>query len=114
MSSTSNSSNGASSGNNRKPPSRASSGPNRKPPTRASSSSDDSEPIVRHSPKKMRVPSNWTKVGQGSQGEPEFDIESQVDFPPLPPSPRGPSAPVSSDDDDHGTIISASVEAAIR
>ena len=79
MSSTSNSSNGASSGNKRQPPSRASSGPKRKAPTRPSSSSDDSEqPIVRHSPKKMRLPSNWTQVGQGSQGEPEFDfLQSQ-------------------------------------
>ena len=107
MSSTSNSSNRASSGNNRKSSSRGSSGSDEAP---------IEMPIERRSPTKMRLPSNkWIKVGQRSQGEPAFDIESQVDFPSLPPSPRAPSPTVSSDDD-HGDhhVFSASVQDALR
>ena len=84
---------------------------------RASSGSDEGPietPIVRRSPTKLRAPSKkGLKVRPGSQREPEFDLDSQLDFPPLPPSSRGPSASGSSEDD-HGTIISARVEAAIR
>ena len=76
---------------------------------RASSGSDEmpiDTPIVRRSPSKVRVPSKeGLVVRPGSQREPEFDLDSKLDFPPL-------SSSLS--EDDQRTILTASVEAAMR
>ena len=76
--------------------------------------------IERHSPSKVRAPSNLTdnnwilvRRQQRPRDRPAFDIDNPVQFPRLPPPVSAKSAPSehSSDDDD---VFKGRVQAALR
>ena len=80
---------------------------------RASSGSDEvpnETAIVRSSPRKLRLPTEeGLRVRSASPREPDFDLQSDHDFPSL-----ASSSSLSSSEDDQGSILTASVEAAMR
>ena len=65
--------------------------------------------IVRRSPRKLRVPTEQGLRLQTDRRELDFDLQSDHDFPPL-----ASSSSLSSSEDDEGSILTASVEAAMR
>ena len=76
---------------------------------RRSSGSDDvpkEAPLVRSSPRKLRLP----PANEEAHRQADFDLQSDEEFPPLPSS----SSLASSSEGDHGSILTASVEAAMR
>ena len=80
---------------------------------RRSSGSDDvakEAPIVRSSPRKLRLP----PANEEAHHQPVFDLNSDEEFPPLARARSSSSSLASSPEGDDRSILTAGVEAAIR
>ena len=102
-------------------PSSDSRGPSPIPPSRGPSPIPPNIEIERHSPSKVRAPSNLTdnnwivvRRQQRPRDRPAFDIDNPAHFPRLPPPVSAKSAPSEHSSDDDDVVFKGRVKTALR